>query len=297
MPRKATRRRKHDGILIGRREVIDRLVSCRKDGGGHDQNSRGDQIDRNDLQRTVFPHRPVLDAFAAHQHQRRRRRESFVPSGKRKSQRRFHDRGPNNRICQARRLRDQLFAHALRVRVSVGPAPVVRTMHSAIAQPFADRTRIRGSALARFLDELFVPFQFFRRPRNARSAACRFVAGNTRRSACLPESGRPSFPQRKLVETCTSFAFSTFTSSMRCCVPYTFGSTDSFTGGSKSTTPARFTTMSTLPLSCSRCLWRYAAQRFVQIAFDDLDLFAARHSLRRCDRRSARSGGDCRTSE
>src|SRR5262245_7770120 len=58
------------------------------------------------------------------------------------------------------RLRDQLFAHALRVRVGVGPAPVVGARHSAFAQAFPNRFRIGCPRRSCFLDELFVPLQF-----------------------------------------------------------------------------------------------------------------------------------------
>src|SRR4029078_6840942 len=69
---------------------------------------------------------------------RRRRREAFVPAPERKGDRALDDRRAHDRADDVGLPRDQLGAHALRVSVDVGPAPLRAPVHPLLRRLGAD---------------------------------------------------------------------------------------------------------------------------------------------------------------
>ena len=111
----------------------------------HDQNGGGGQVDRHNLERRIFSHRPVLESPKRHQDQRRRRPPPFDPTRERKLESALNDRRPDNRPVQALFSGKNLLAQALRIGVGIHPAPVQRALPAQCNEPLRN---LRGAPVA-----------------------------------------------------------------------------------------------------------------------------------------------------
>ncbi len=140
--------------------MIHRLTLATEDSSRDNQDAGCHQIYGDDFERSIA-YRPTLNPVTSHEYQGGRGSETFVPAGERKVKRRFDNRRAHDRIRQTGRLSDQLLAHALCIGIRIGPAPVLRAIHTAFAQALAQRARIAGAVLAHFIHECFVPLELF----------------------------------------------------------------------------------------------------------------------------------------
>ena len=128
-------------IRDGRGELIDALVAARDERGGNQRHAAADEIDRNQIEAFAFIGGKLAEKCAEQIGKRRGGVDAFVPAEERLFDGRFHDRRAhhgNGRVrMRVEKIANERFGEALRERVGVGPAELVRARGAGVGKRLA----------------------------------------------------------------------------------------------------------------------------------------------------------------